>query len=229
MGSRRTVVVVLLLVISDGTLSSGAAEIPVVGKKLILLDKLASAGAAKVVYVSKDPEAGITKGTGTDTGTIGATFYVGYLGVGNTAAGRFSMLPGTFDGDSGWLVNKPAVAKFVNKLDPPGGVPTGVKVAVIKPGKLLKIVGKTLGDDPIDILAAGPPTGEVFTAYCVINEGVESCHCTAFNNCIFKSVSKGSGAKVSCKTSTGDAACASTIPVATWGAFLWGAAKWGVQ
>ena len=42
-----------------------------------------------------------------------------------------------------WLVNKPTVAKYVNKDAPTGG---GVKVSVLKPMKLIKMVGKSLGD-----------------------------------------------------------------------------------
>jgi hypothetical protein len=140
------------------------------------VDKLAAGGKAKVVYVSKDRGAGITKGTGTDAAQIGVRFDVAY-GNGSTA-GAFTLPAGALSGSDGWKVNKPTVAKYVNK-DAPSG-PTQAKVGVVKPGKLLKLVGKGLGDVPLDILTAGDPgAGGVHTAYCVTNAGEAFCHANA--------------------------------------------------
>ena len=66
-------------------------------------------------------------------------------------------------GSTNWLLNKPAVAKYVNKAAPTGG---SAKVSVIKPGDLVKLVGKNLGDTPIDIFNQGAAaTGVANTAY----------------------------------------------------------------
>jgi hypothetical protein len=180
-----------------------AADIGVVPKKLIVVDKLSAASKAKLVYVSKDQAAGITKGTGTDVAQIDVRFDVAY-DVGSVA-GSFTLPAGASNGTSGWLVNKDTVAKYVNK-DAPGG-PTQAKVAVVKPGKLLKLVGKGLGDEPFDILGAGAPLGSVRTQYCVTNGGAENCHCSEFTGCAYKLLAGDTGAKLVCKTGTGDATC----------------------
>jgi len=187
-----------------------AADVGVEATKLIAIDKLASAGKAKVVFVSKDSSGAITKGTSTAPGSIGATFDFSYDGTGGPTAGQFLMPAGAVSGGAGWLANKETVAKYVNKNDPDGGVPTGAKVAVIKPGKLLKIVGKTLGDavnGPIDLIGAGAPTGAVATAFTVTNDGETTRHCSAFFGCAFKEVGGGTGRKLVCKGGVADSAC----------------------
>jgi hypothetical protein len=191
--------------------TAGAADLGVVPTKLIVVDKLTAASKAKLVYVSKDQAAGITKGTGTDVEQIAVQFDVVY---GNgSAAGAFTLPAGASDGTAGWLVNKATVAKYVNKSAPGG--PTQAKVAVIKPGKLLKLVGKGLGDEPLDILGAGDPAGPVQTAYCVTNGAEEHCHCSEFTGCAWKSIAGGTGAKLVCKAGTGDAGCSAVAPPAT--------------
>src|SRR5688572_24660651 len=106
---------------------------------------------------------------------------------------------------NGWLVNKATVAKYVNK-DAPAGA-TQVKVAVVKPGTLVKIVAKGLGDTPIDVPGPGDPAGAVRTAYCVDNAGEENCHCSELTGCTWTSIAGGTGAKLVCKAGSGDAAC----------------------
>ena len=193
-----------------------AADIGVIPKKLIVVDKLAVAGQAKVVYVSKDQAAGITKGTGADPAQISVQFDVVY---GNgSAAGAFTLPAGVHGGSDGWKVNKPTVAKYVNKNAPSG--PTQAKVAVVKTIRLLKLVGKGLGDVPLDIFGAGDPGAEgVRTAFCVTNSGAETCHCSAFTGCTYKLIAAGTGAKLLCKAGASDAACSAlgppTVPAGT--------------
>jgi hypothetical protein len=105
-------------------------------------------------------------------------------------------------------VNKPSVAKFVNKSAPGGS--TVAKVAVIKPGKLHKIVAKGLGDPPnvIDIFSAGAPSGDVHTAFSVDNSSDLNVHCSTFTGCTYKLIAADTGAKLVCKTSTADPTCA---------------------
>jgi hypothetical protein len=195
--------------------SAMAADITCDGKKLIIVDKLTKASKAKVVFVSKDQACGITKGTSTstDAGVIEASFDFGY-GDGGTS-GSFSIPQGALPpgGDTGWKVNKPTVAKFVNKAVP---AVTGTKVAVIKPGKLLKIVGKTLGDTPIDIFGAGAPTGSpsVEWVYTVTNDGQTNRHCGGLD-CSYKLIAADTGAKLVCKTPV-----ATSCPASPSGAFL---------
>jgi hypothetical protein len=143
----------------------GVVDAGVAGTKLIVLDKLASAGTAKVVYVSKGDPA-IQKGPGAaergDPAQITARFDVVFDT--SSASGAFVMPAG-----SSWLVNLATVAKYVNR-DAPGGA-GAVKVAIVKPGKVAKLVAKGLGDGPdVDLFVLpGDFDGPVTTVYEVTN------------------------------------------------------------
>jgi len=192
--------------------SAMAADLSCDGKKLIIVDKLTAASKAKAVYVSKDQNCGITKGTSTSTSTsvITASLDVKY----GSTDGNWDAPLGTSDGQKGWLVNKPTVAKYVNKGAPGTG---STKVAVIKPGKLLKIVGKDLGDSPIDIFGAGDLTGgspDVTTAFTVTNDGETNRHCGGLD-CSYKLIAGDTGAKLVCK-----APVAASCPASPSGAFI---------
>lgn len=100
----------------------------------------------------------------------------------------------------GWVVNSEKIAKYVNR-DAPAG-PTGVKLVIIKPGRLIKLVGTTLGDEPLDILEAGHPGKGIFLAFCVTNGGEEKCHCSHTggpDGCAYRSIAGGTGAKMVCR------------------------------
>jgi cysteine-rich repeat protein len=183
----------------SGEPSQCVALTPVTAVKLIVVDK--GAAGAKAVFVSKD--AGISKGAGTDVATIGVTLHLTYdNGTDAASAGQFVAAAGS----PGWLVNKTTVAKYVNKAAPMGG---GTKVAVVKPGTLAKLVGRNTGDTPLDILnQAGAATGVAGTAYCVDNDGEGRCFCSTFPTCSWKSIAGGTGAKLVCRTGTGDGTCA---------------------
>jgi len=171
-----------------------ATDISIVPLKLIIVDKVASTGIAKVVFVAKDTN--VSKGTATNVAAISSQIDISY-----------DAEEGSFTNPSGgnWLVNKDSVAKYVNKNAPSGG---GTKVSVIKPSKLLKNVGKDLGDDPIDISAA--PTGPVQVVY-TVNNGGTFRHCGEFNGptCSHKSIAAGTGWKLSCKGNGSVSACGS--------------------
>jgi cysteine-rich repeat protein len=177
-------------------------QTPVAATKLIVVDKVA--GGAKVVFVAKDPA--ITKGAGTSTSTIGLTLDFDYdNGTDPASAGQF--VAGT--GSPNWLVNKASVAKYVNKGAPTGG---GTKVSVIKPGNLVKVVGRNLGDTPIDVLnQSAKATGVGNTAVCITNGPDTNCFCSTFAACVWTPIAGGSRAKLVCKTGTGDAGC-SALP-----------------
>jgi len=177
--------------------SANAADIGVTGLKLIVLDKLAAASKAKAVFVVKDP--GIDKGTGTDAATISGSMNIQY----DTSSGSFAMPSG-----AGWLVNKTTVAKYVNKQAPTGG---SVKVSVIKPGNLFKVVAKSLGETSLDISTA--PSGSVFVAANVTNGAESNSHCTAFTACVHKVIAGGGNFKLICKGSAvADPTCSANGP-----------------
>jgi hypothetical protein len=191
---RLRVLAMTLVFVAVGTVA-GAADVAVMGLKLIIVDKGVSGG--KAVFVAKDP--GITKGASTDTATIFAELGIAY----DSTQGVFTMAPG-----AGWIVNKETVAKYVNNAAPSGGA---VKVSVIKPGALIKVVGKSLGDTAIDISSA--PTGDVYVSHSVLNGDTASRHCTRFGTCSHKLIAGGTGYKLVCKgDSTGDPSCLGAPP-----------------
>jgi hypothetical protein len=196
-----------IVILAAATATRGtAADVPVVPRKLIVVDRVAAVGTAKVVFVAKD--AGVAKGAGLDPEQISVHFTVAYGNGG--ATGALAIPAGTANG---WRSNKATVAKYVNKAAPAG--PTQAKVAVVKPAKLIKLVGKGLGDPPLNVSAAGDPAGAVFTAYCVDNAGEEHCHCSAFSDCGYKTIAGGTGAKLVCRGGSGDAGCAALAATTT--------------
>jgi hypothetical protein len=170
--------------------SAMAVEVGITGKKLVIVDKLTAAGKAKIAYVAKDTPAN----KGADTGTISAS--IAYQSPTLGSSGGAAMPSG------GFIVNKATVAKYVNK-DAPGGA-GAVKVAVIKPTKLLKAVLKDLGDagTKINIYQGGATTNpvDVNTQYTVVDSGGVRKHCGEFTGCARKIIGGGTGAKVVCKT-----------------------------
>jgi spore coat protein A len=198
------------LVAGDGCDATCQLEaIGVVPRKLVVVDK-SSAGKAKTVFVAKD--AGVTKGVGIEQADIEARLDVG---CGN-AEGAFLAPVGVFDGTAGWRVNAPTVAKYVNKDAPSGG---GIKVTVVKPDKLIRLVAKNLGDGPaIDLFlpTCGDPmlktnTGTVNTCYEVANDGISFRFGSTWppGACSYKAIAGGLGRKLTCKSGgTGDASCA---------------------
>jgi hypothetical protein len=179
---------------------AGAADHPVVGTKLIVVDKVAVAGSAKAVFVAQD--AAVTKGAGTDPAAIEATLDV----AAGSVHGAFLAPQG-----SGWIANKASVAKYVHKDAPSGGA---VKVSVVKPGRLIKVVAKSLGDLPLDVSA--PPSGPVYAAFTVTNAGDTHRHCTQFAGCTHKAIGGGSGHKLVCRGGgSGDAGCLAVPPPTT--------------
>jgi len=95
------------------------------------------------------------------------------------------------------------VAKYVNNGAPTSGA---VRVSVIKPGQLVKVVSKSLGETPLDISTA--PAGPVYVAHMVTNGPDERRHCARFTGCVHKTMADGTSYKLVCKGGTGDATCA---------------------
>jgi cysteine-rich repeat protein len=180
-----------------------ASDIGIAGTKYIVIDK--GNGTLKTVFVSKDPA--VDKHS-EDVNDVSVTFHGGYGGAEGFANQTFDIPGGeSVDKGPGWLVNKATVAKFGNKSAPGG--PTGVKVATIKPAKVLKLVGKTIGDGgfDLDMVGAGEPTGSVYTTYEVTSGGTTDNFCTEWQGCAFKVVGGGAGRKLVCKGGIPDATC----------------------
>src|SRR5262245_63397957 len=127
-----------------------AVEVGIPAVKLVVVDKVAANGQAKVEFVAK--ARAITKGDGTDPTVIQAGFQVYY----NSASGAFVVPSGAGAGTPGWIVNNARRAKYKN-LAAASGSPTGVKSLQIKDGQLIELAARTRGDVPLDLLAAGNP------------------------------------------------------------------------
>ena len=178
-----------------------ALDVEVAARKLIISDRWLLAARAKIVYVGLDGR--VTKGTGIDPATIGARFEIRWAD--GTVSGEFVLPPGISNGSDGWKSNDGGVAKYVNRYAPSAG-PTDAKIAVIKPGRLLKLVGQSRGDTPIDIVASGaPPPGGVDTIYTVSNGAEEFRLCTHFpqDTCAYRVTGGGTGAKLVCRNGVG--------------------------
>jgi len=186
---------------------SRAADVPIRGLKLIVVDNTIVGGRAKATFVTKDPN--VMKGTGTDAEQITAILYVAYDNV----RGAFSMSQG-----ENWLVNSDSVAKYVNKTAPTGGA---TKVGIIRPGKMAKTVARSLGDTPLDI--SSPPSGTVFVTETIHNGGQETRLCTSFSDCVHVPIAGGAGHKLVCKSSSGDPSCLASPKPACAGAPVGGA------
>lgn len=106
-----------------------------------------------------------------------------------------------------WLVNSATVGKYVNKDAPAGG---GVKVGVIKPGSGMKMVGRSLGDVPLDISVT--PSGPVYVAALIVNGGETTRLCTQFTGCVRSVIAAGSY-KMVCRGGSGDPACTAAAAV----------------
>jgi hypothetical protein len=156
--------------------------------------RAATAGKAKFLFASTDPA--VTTGSNAGVDGISVAFDVSY----DTAHGRFLLPAGTSDGTAGWVTNERGAAKYVNKAAPGG--PTHTKMLTLKSGKLLKLVGKGLGDTPLDVLGAGAPSGPVTVVCKVDNGGDVHRHCTQFSVCTFKMIAGSTGAKLACKQGT---------------------------
>jgi cysteine-rich repeat protein len=201
MRTNKTLVGLAIVgLIAGGACTTRATDIGVAPTKLIVVDKLAASNNAKAVFVAKD--ALVDKGAGTDPATIAAELQMSYdNGVDSAITGEFDVPMAS----ANWVTNKAAVAKFVNKDAPTG---TGTKVAVIKQNNLVKLVGKNLGDSPLDILSqSASASGAAKTAYCVQNGVTANCFCSNLDSCSWKSIAKGTGAKLVCKGGTADPSC----------------------
>lgn len=191
--SIRFALIPTTLALACAAAPAAAIDAGVPGTKLVIVDKIAATGKAKTVFVTKgDPD--IQKGVDGDPALLEGSLEVFYTDAPSSVVGSF-VIP------TPWLVNKDTVAKYVNKLAPTGG---DVKVAVVKPGSVAKVVAKGLGDgQAIDLSAGAPGAGGVSVVLSVNNGNDFSMHrmCTRFatgdgSTVIYKSIAGGTGYKL---------------------------------
>jgi hypothetical protein len=183
----------------------------ITGRKLVIVDKTAMpVPAAKLVSVSKlDP--GIQKGAPLSGAPVVPPGLTGAIEVTYTGCGPAAVLPsdpcaGTVPAAAAyalpadWFVNKGTVAKYVNR-DAPAGA-GHVKVAVVKPGKVAKVVARGLGEGPeLDLVASGKPDpAGVLVVFTVSNalDGETYRMCTRYEQSAvaFKAIAADAGRKL---------------------------------
>ena len=196
---RATVAIGLLLGLA---LCAQGADLGVAGAKLVLIDKLATAGKAKTVFVVRDDPA-IEKGAAGDPGQLAGRFEWFYTDASASVGGAFDLVNA---GAGAWIVNGDAVAKYVNP-DAALGAPTAVRVAVVRPGKRVRVVSPFALSDPggsPDLFAGAPSAGGGVSAILTMTNGNDgSTHrmCTRFatadgSTVTYREVAGGAGRKL---------------------------------
>jgi len=204
--NRRSDFVSLSMIVTVAAVSlalaaqAPAADVSVSAKTLKILDQGAGDLAGKVVWVAKD--VGIDKGVDGDPAEIDATLEVFYAEDGLAGPVAFAMPQG-----AGWLKNDGS-AKYVDKTAPSAGA---VAKALVKPGKVAKVVAKATGDaaaTAIDLVAGGEPSpgGGIVTRLTVYNRIDRTLHrvCSRFatdagSTIVYKVTGGGTGAKLIAK------------------------------
>jgi hypothetical protein len=190
------------------TVSTGIA-----GMKLILVDKYASSAKAKAVFVSKDTTPGAIHNDGAaDPSALSGTVEI-FDKSDPTNVAIYDLA------GPNWIVNKSTVAKYV--FNGAGTATAGAKVVVVKPDRLLKVVGKNLGDSDA---ATGSQNGsdldlsrlavgdEVRVRVTMVNGSYESSLPSTHIMCSDFTVETaapigGTGYKITSKTSTAPGSC----------------------
>jgi len=183
---------------------------PISGSKLLMIDKYANSGKAKIVLLAKDTTPGsISKGPSADpTGLTGTIVLFQEANPSNRAV---------FDlAGSGWSKNKVSIAKYKNTAAAPGTA--GAKIASVKPDKLVKLVASNLGDgdaasgdqDTNDLDLSVLTTSDVIKAVITIynaNDGSQHTMCAQFESPTIKPIGGGTGTKYLSKMSSLPSTC----------------------
>lgn len=137
--TRRFAYALLLVWVAPGLAADNLQE-----TAKLLLKSNATSGRQKLVWVTKAPSPPLPS---ENPGDVGAT-----VEIRNPITGRASEF--TIPLGSNWKAKDGLVYKFKNR-DAPSG-PSEIKVALIKGGSALKIVGRSVGSQLLD-----PPTREI--------------------------------------------------------------------
>ena len=164
-----------------------AADVGVPAAKLVVVDTKNGTVAGKASYVARN-HPGLQKGIAGDPSQLNGTFEFrcNQHGPFSSPYGAFVMPP------TMWLTNTETVAKYLNR-DP--AVPTSVRLAVIKPGALAKVVAKETSDGPPPELDDCGP--DITTILTIQNGNDGSTHrmCTRFAEDVGSTVIVDAGAQ----------------------------------
>jgi hypothetical protein len=180
---------------------AGAGTALARGGKLVVLDRMASRGVAKVVYASRDGTATLPIGTGDDDISVGVTVRVDALSAG------YTLPAGAFDGDAGWRDNDASHATFFNRDAPAGS--TGIRKASLRAGKGISLSAKTLGDTTPGIAVTGAPARAVDVRSAITTSAGTQNVCTHFAaaDCKYHTLGGGAGVRLSCGNGIPDPGC----------------------
>lgn len=120
----------------------------------------------KYALLIKDSTAGIHKGVGVDPNDISAQLDIRYDAV----SASFLMPAGASDGTSGWVKNGVTGAVYKNR-NAGFGPNLSVKSAIIRPGKLVKVVMKDGGDVGYLSYISEAPGGPISICMTILNGG----------------------------------------------------------
>jgi hypothetical protein len=194
-GTMRVAVGLLVML---GTVSDARAA----RGRLLVIDRRASKGTARVVYKAPGPTTGLPIGSGPGDIAVGVTVRID---SGSTA---FSVPAGSFDGTSGWRSNDARRGAFLNRGAPAG--PTGVRTATVRATSGITLSARSLGDGGTALAVTGPPTRAVDVMFTVTASGGTGRRCMHFpaGSCAYRSLDDGTGAKLSCAPGVPDPGCA---------------------
>jgi hypothetical protein len=209
-GADSTSEVTASLVQISAVIAPPAMFAPVSGAKLLMQDKYTATGKAKVVLLLKDATVGsIATGPAADPPGLSGTLEL--YQVANPTNRAVYTLTG-----AGWTANTGAVAKFANPAAAAGAA--GVKKAMLKPDRLIKVLAANLGDGDAasgDQTAADLDLGaltaaDVVRAVITIDNATDSSTqrmCAQFEAPTITSILGGTGTKYLSKTSSLPATC----------------------
>jgi hypothetical protein len=183
----------------------------VLGERLVLVDAYAS-GRARIVIVSRDATPGaIHVGAASgDPADLAGTVHVCPVAEPTNVA--------RFDLPSPWVANDPTLARYENPGAAPGAA--GMRLAVVKPGRLLRLVARNLGDGdaasgddgPDDLVLVGPgggcslASGDAVSVELALTDAADaSAHAMCARFTVDRAAPRPSGCKVVARTSGGGA------------------------
>ncbi len=150
-----------------------AGDAGIAAEKLVITDLAAKNGTGRITFVARlDP--GIQKGGGGPPDLLDATLDIFYTEDPGAGTSHFSM--------PAWEQNT-RHARYRNQSAPVGG---GVRLAVVRPLRVARVIAETLGDagTGIDLAAGGEPSaaGGLTTVLTIFNRNDDSLHrmCTRF-------------------------------------------------
>ena len=186
--NRSIPVLAAALVVATASSAAHALDVPIAADRLLIVDRIAASGNARVELLSHDPA--IAKGPSTNVAEIDATVQV-YTDDDPENYALFRAPPP-------WAKNEATAAKYVDDLAPSGG---GVRLLVVKPGRVVKLYTRSAGDQHAIDLVASPPGAKGVTVLLTLHDASDDSTtrmCTHFAaaDVVVKTIAEGTGRKL---------------------------------